>query len=607
MSRNKVDTDRLPHWDLSNVYPGLESDELKQAMGDLEDRLDTLDDYLDKHNIAGSQTASKDTGELAEVVSGYLDLTNNAIRLFATLNAYIYAFTSTDSYNTTAKRLRSEVQMLYVRLRKQGTRFQSWIGGFEPQVDEVIDISDTAAAHSFYLKELVEQSKYLMSDEEESLAAELATSGELAWEKLQSTVCSQVVVDFERNGGTEGIPVTALQNIRRSDPDPEVRRRAYDAELEAWKSVREPLAAAMNGIKGAAGTLAARRGRRDALHAALDNSRIDQSTLDTMLGVMSDSFPMFRSYLKAKAKRLDKEKLAWWDMFAPVGKTDRKFSYAEATEFILEHFSGFSGRLADFAQRAFDNNWIDAEPRDGKTGGAFCTGLPGVEESRVLCNFDGSLDQVMTLAHELGHAFHNECKSKRTMLQRITPMTLAETASIFCETIVTDAILKDTSDEEDELAILEAFLIGATQVVVDISSRFMFEKEVFERRKNSELSADDFCEIMLQAQKNTYGDGLDEDFLHPYMWAWKPHYYLSNMSFYNYPYTFGMLFGFGLYGIYQERGESFIPEYETLLSSTGMGTVAELAGRFDIDIRKSEFWKTSMGIIETRIKRYLEI
>jgi pepF/M3 family oligoendopeptidase len=607
MPGDEVQTKQLPHWDLSNVYPSLESDEFKKAFEDLKSRLNELDEYIEKNEIKGGSKPAADTEQLAEVIGGYLDMTNAAIRLYATLNAYTYAYTSTDSYNTTAKRLRSEVQIQSVRLRKQGTRFQSWIGSVADKLDEVLKKSEAAEAHSFYLKELVEQSKYLMSDEEESLAAELALSGEIGWEKLQSTVCSQVMVPFEYDGKTKEIPITALQNIRRSDPDSEVRRRAYEAELEAWKSVREPLAAAMNGVKGSASTLAERRGRRDALHSALDTSRIDEEILETMLGVMRESFPMFRQYLKAKAKRLGKERLPWWDMFAPVGKLDRKFDYPEATEFVRDHFGGFSSRLADFAQKAFTFNWIDAEPRDGKTGGAFCIGLPTVDESRVLCNFDGSLDQVMTLAHELGHAFHNDCKSKRTMLQRVTPMTLAETASIFCETIVTDAILDATSNEEEELAILEAFLVGATQVIVDISSRFLFEKEVFERRKEAELSADDFCEIMLQAQRDTYGDGLDQDYLHPYMWAWKPHYYLSSISYYNYPYAFGMLFGFGLYGIYRQRGDSFISEYESLLSSTGMGTVADLAGRFDIDIRQAEFWKTSMSIIEARINRYLEI
>ena len=271
---------------------------------------------------------------------------------------------------------------------------------------------------------------------------------------------------------------------------------------------------------------------------------------------------------------------------------------------ILEQFGAFSQRLADFAQRAFEGHWIDAEPRDGKRGGAFCMSLPAVDESRILCNFDGSLDQVLTLAHELGHAYHNECRVGKTMLQQKTPMTLAETASITNETIVTNALLARAAGAGEKRAILETSLIGASQVIADIYSRYLFEKEVFERRAGAELSADELCDAMRRAQLETYGDGLDPDHLHPYMWAWKPHYYRPNLSFYNFPYAFGLLFGLGLYAIYRERGAAFVPEYDELLRSSGEGTVADLAARFDIDVRHRAFWQGSLALIGERIDEY---
>jgi pepF/M3 family oligoendopeptidase len=354
--------------------------------------------------------------------------------------------------------------------------------------------------------------------------------------------------------------------------------------------VREPLAAGMNGVQGTVATLSERRGRADALHESLDKARIDRETLEAMLGAMRDSFPAFRRYFQAKAQLLGKEALAWWDLFAPVGSAEKRYSYAEAQDFILEQFGTFSDRLVSFTRRAFDHNWIDAEPRDGKRGGAFCMDVPAVEESRILCNFDGSLDQVSTVAHELGHAYHNECQAGKEPLQRRTPMTLAETASIFNQTIITDALLAQASGRAEELAILEGFLSDAAQVIVDIYSRYLFETEVFERRAQAELSADDFCEIMLRAQKDTYGDGLDERHLHAYMWAWKPHYYRTDLSFYNYPYAFGLLFGLGLYATYRERGAAFLAEYDDLLRSTGEATAADLAARF--------------GMIKGRIERY---
>ncbi len=610
MSPEKHGSSTLPHWDLSNVFPGLESQPFSQAVDELKEMLDDLESYMEAHKIdpkatppSGGEAAQPD---LSAAIGGFLDRMNAVQRLYRTMQTYVSSFVVTDSFNTIAKRLYSELEMLGLRWFRQGLRFQSWIGQNKHMLRQVLMQQGPAQAHAFFLKEQAEQSQYLMSEAEESLAAELALSGANAWQKLQGTVSSQITVSFERDGKVEEMPITALQNLRY-DPDGEVRRRAFETELAAWESVREPLAAALNGVKGAVATLDRRRGRTDALHAALDKSRIDRVTLETMLGVMQESFPMFRRYLKGKARRFGNDALPWWDLFAPTGQVERRFAFSEARDFIVEQFGGFSDRLAKLAQRAFDNHWIDAEPRAGKRGGAFCMGVPAVEEARILCNFDGSLDQVFTLAHELGHAYHGQCYTGKTMLQRITPMTLAETASIFCETIVTDALLADASSEEEERAILETFLIGATQVIVDITSRYLFEKEVFERREEAELSADDFCDIMLRAQDATYGEALDTRFRNPYMWAWKSHYYRPALSFYNYPYAFGLLFGLGLYAVYRERGDAFLPEYDALLAGTGEGTAADLALQFGIDIREPGFWRSSMRLIEARVERYLEL
>jgi oligoendopeptidase F len=245
--------------------------------------------------------------------------------------------------------------------------------------------------------------------------------------------------------------------------------------------------------------------------------------------------------------------------------------------------------------------------RDGKSAGAFCMSIPGVDESRILSNFDGSFDQVSTLAHELGHAYHNECLVGKGELQTITPMTLAETASIMCQTIVTNAAIVNAQSKDEELALLENDLIDNSQVIVDITSRFLFEKEVFERRSKAELSADELSEIMLDAQKKTYGDGLDPEHLQKFMWTWKPHYYYSGFSFYNYPYAFGLLFAKGLYAIYQERGQDFVKDYRNLLASTGEADAATLAKRFDIDIREKKFWEDSLKVVGQNVERYINL
>ncbi len=593
----------IPRWDLSNVYPSLESAEFQAAVASVTRQIEELEQFF-AENLKKADGATS-PAELGGLLGQSIDQFNALQELGYTIYSYIQSFVTTDSRDTLAMKKMSEFQRMMVRVQMLGTQFQAWVGKLPPALDSAIESNPTAQAHAFNLKEIAEQAKYLMSEAEEGLAAELSLSGSSAWSKLQGTVTSQLTVEFELDGKTQKLPMPALINLR-SHPDADARRRAYEAENKAWDSVRESLAACMNGVKGEVNTLNKRRGREDALHSAIDAARIDRPTLEAMLGAMKDSFPVFQRYFKAKAKHLGQEKLAWWDLFAPLGKTDTKYSWHQARAFILENFGKFSPELADFARQAFDNRWIDAEQREGKRGGAFCIGVPAVKESRILSNFDGSLDQVSTLAHELGHGFHNYCafQAGKTMMQQDTPMTLAETASIMCETIVMQAVLQQVSDPQEELAILETMLNGDSQVIVDIYSRYLFEKEVFERREKSELSPDDLSEIMERAQKETYGELAAYQ---PYMWTWKPHYYYAGLSFYNFPYAFGLIFGTGLYAIYQQRGEAFVADYKHLLASTGEASAADLAARFGIDIRSREFWEGSLKVVEKKIERYEQL
>lgn len=597
-----------PRWDLTNVYPSLSSKQYKNAIKKYQSSLDELEAFLKK---AAKATAQTDPKKLGKLLGEAVDRFNALLELAGTISPYIYSFVSTDSRDKEAMRALSEFEQMSVKRDILNTKFQAWVGKLgKAAVKKAARTNASAKAHEFALLESVEQSKYLMSEAEEALAAELTLSGGNAFGKLQGTVTSQMTVDFELDGKMQKLPMPALINLR-SHPDQATRRRAYEAENKAWEEVKEVLAACMNGVKGETLTLDKKRGREDAIHASLDFARIDRATLNAMLGAMKDSFPMFRRYFKHKAKLLGNPsgKLAWWDVFAPMGKTDKVYSWDEARDFIVANFNKFSPELGAFAQRAFDNRWIDGEQREGKRGGAFCMGVEGVKESRILSNFDGSFDQVSTLAHELGHAFHNECawQAGKTPIQQNTPMTLAETASIMCETIVTEAALEQTTDSQEMLAILEAQMNNASQVVVDIYSRYLFEKEVFERRAKSELSADELCDIMERAQKATYGDGLDEQYLQKFMWTWKPHYYSSGFSFYNYPYAFGLLFATGLYAIYQKRGSEFVPAYKELLATTGEARAADLADKFGINIRTKKFWADSLAIIGKRVDRYCQL
>jgi len=595
-----------PRWNMTNVYPSLESKEFKSAIKKYKSMLDEMEVFFKKASKADSKTEPKKLGKL---LGESVDRFNALFELSNTIDPFINSFVTTDSRDKAAMRALSEFEQMSVQARILNTKFQAWAGKLgKAAVKKAAKTNASAKAHEFILNESVEQSRYMMSEAEEILAAELTLSGGNAFGKLQGTLTSQLTVDFELDGKTEKMPMPALINLR-SHPDEATRHRGYDAENIAWEAVKETLAACMNGVKGETLTLDKKRGREDAIHASIDFARMDRKTLNAMLDAMKDSFPMFQKYFKHKARLIGKEKLAWWDISAPMGKTDKVYSFEEARDLIVSNFNKFSPDLGAFAKRTFDNNWIDAEQRDGKRGGAFCMGVARVKESRVLSNFDGSFDQVSTLAHELGHAFHNECayQAGKTELQQATPNTLAETASIMCETIVTEAVLKQVTDPQEVLAVLEAQMNNATGVIVDIYSRYLFEKEVFERRAKSELSADDLNDIMERAQKATYGEGLDERYLQKFMWTWKPHYYSSGFSFYNYPYAFGLLFATGLYAIYQKRGADFVPDYKNLLASTGENRAAELADRFGIDIRTRKFWDDSLAIIARRVERYCEI
>jgi oligoendopeptidase F len=585
----------LPHWDLSVVYPGLTSPEFDQGFAHFAQQVADLVRLFDTNGIEAGQAQELTAATIAtfETITARF---NAVLEEAGTLGAYLGCLVTTDTRDTLAQARYSEFQQQAVKLSLLSTRYAAWIGSLD--VETLIARSTMASEHAFMLRKASIQARHLMSPAEEDLAAELELSSGVAWEKLHNDVTSQILVPLEIRGERRELPMSMVRNFA-DDPDRAVRRAAYEAELAGWKQAAVPLAAALNGIKGQVNTLARRRGWNSPLDASLFDSNIDRETLEAMLTAARESFPDFRRYLRAKARVLGLEKLAWYDLCAPVGKEKRTWDYEEARAFIIEKFGSYSQRLSDFAARAFRENWIDAEPRAGKIDGAYCTPLRK-DESRVFANFKPSFNGVSTLAHELGHGYHNLNLCGRTDMQKNTPMTLAETASIFCETIIVHAALAK-ADREEQIAILENSLQGACQVVVDITSRFLFESRVFAQRKQRELSIDEFNTLMLEAQKETYGDGLDETQLHPYMWAMKPHYYSAHFSFYNYPYMFGLLFGLGLYARYQQDPAAFRAGYDELLSSTGLDDAAALAARFGIDIRSTDFWRSSLAIVRKDI------
>ncbi|HEY1386896.1 MAG TPA: M3 family oligoendopeptidase [Ktedonobacterales bacterium] len=588
----------LPHWDMTAVFPSLESPEFAAGFQTVSDDIAALGTLFDEEHV-GKRDPQPLDDVTVRAFERVIERYNAVLAAYRTLSAYIHAFVSTDSRDNLAQAKYSELQAHSVKLYQLGTRFTAWIGSLD--VEGLIGRSAVAADHAYALRQAKIEAEHLMSPEEEALTAELNITGGSAWAKLHGNVTSQLSVPIEVDGSVESLPMSVIRNMA-ADAARETRRRAYVAELAAWERVAVPLAAAMNSIKGEVNTLSARRGWATPLDEAIFEASIDRQTLDAMFIAARESFPDFRRYLRAKARTLGLPVLAWYDMLAPVGASGRVWSFEASEQFIVAQFGSYSQRLSDYAARAFRERWIDAEPRPGKRDGAFCMPLRA-DESRVFANFKPTYDGMSTLAHELGHGYHNMNLAQRTMLQRNTPMTLAETASIFCETIVREAALKDANAQE-RIEILEASLVGSCQVVVDITSRFLLEQGIFETRRKRELSVDELNELMLQAQRETYGDGLDPNQLHPYMWAMKPHYYSTGRSFYNFPYMFGLLFGLGLYARYRTDPEAFRAQYDALLASTGLADAATLAVRFGIDTRTPDFWRASLDTIRHEVDQF---
>jgi len=598
---NAVTTSGLPRWDVSGVFPSLESSEFAEGFSRLCEEIAELGRLFDDRRIsaeAGTAGEPVPAAAFDEVVTRL----NEVADVVWTMTAYISAFVATDSRDETAQARYSELRRQHTFLAKLETRLTAWIGTLD--VGVLLERSEIARAHAFAVRRAKEAARHLMAQPEEELAADLDLTGGSAWEKLHGDVTSQLEVPFERAGETRDVPMSELRSLAY-DPDRDVRRRAYEVELETWARAAVPLAAAMNSIKGQVNMLSERRGWAQPLDEAVWSNRIDGATLDAMLAAVREAFPDLRRYLQAKARLLGLPALAWYDLFAPVatesGNGRRVWDFPTAEAFIVEQFGSYSDRMREFGARAFRERWIDAEPRSGKADGAFCMPLRG-DESRILANYTVAYGGVSTLAHELGHGYHNLVKAPLTQLQRRTPMTLAETASIFCETIVRRAALADATPAE-QLEILEGALQDNTQVTLDTLSRFLFESRVFDRRRARELSVDELCEEMLASQREVYGDALDEKLLHPYMWAVKPHYY-SERSYYNFPYTFGLLFGLGLYALYERDPDSFRASYDDLLASTGSSDAADLAGRFEIDLKGPDFWRASLAILRDDVDRF---
>lgn len=559
--------EKLPNWNLDTIYPGIKS---KELIADLS-RVKELSEKI---------ISSLNSSTLHELLLMFNEL--NA--LAQNLDSYSLALISTDSTNEEYLQLQAKIEEVLLFKDECDTRFAMEVKNRESEIQ-----SEENKEYRFVLEEMKTEAEYQMSLKEEMLASNLNRSGGDAFSRLQDSLCANI----EKDGET----LIALRAKAQSS-DRKERERAFYKEKALLKEHEVAYSFALNGVKGTVLSLEKCRGWKSPLERSAFCSRISMKALNALISTLEEALPMWRDYLNTKAQILGLKKLSFYDLFAPVGKVEKEYSFEEAKHLVVNCYSEFSPKMGQFAQKAFDDNWIDAPLYKGKVGGAYDTCFFKSKQSRVLCNFDHSYDAVSTLAHELGHAYHDSVVLELPCLLADYPMPVAETASIFGETLLFQ-YMKKGMDKAELLPILESTLSGGCQVCVDILSRFYFEQSAFEARKEGDVSPARFSALMLEAQERTYGDAMENK--HEYMWAVKSHYYSTDFSFYNYPYAFGQLFALALYS-----SNINCEDYVKLLRNTGCMSVDDVALSAGFDITDKAFWRSGLEVFAQYLKMMKE-
>lgn len=573
-------------WNLNPIYTGFDDPRFEEDLQALRRTVRDLEE-LTQHL----------TGDSAALLKRGLTLQEHLQELAEKLLCYAELRQAACTTDAEAGSKIGKIMGVYSDSAAPVAAFEGWLAAI-PDLDSLIASDPLFEEYRFILERKKLGSLHLLPGIGEKVMAKLKISGSNAWAELQQYLTSTVKVTYRG----EKINLSAVRNLAYS-AEAEVRKDAYEAELACYRSIEDSVAYALNSLKLETLNECELRGYESPLARTLEQSNMEKKTLDAMFAAIDQKLPMFRRYLKAKAHALGHENgLPWYDLFAPMGKSSTRFTTQDARDYLVELFSHFDDELSGMVARAFDEEWIDFYPRSGKAGGAFCSGVSCIGQSRILTNFDGTLGDVVTLAHELGHAFHNQCIADHRPLNHDYSMPVAETASTFNECVVMNHAIAQAADDAEKLNLIESQLQDVTQIIVDIYSRYRFEDAVLRRRKEEFMGAAELCRIMLQAQADSYGDGLDSALRHPYMWLCKSHYYGS--TFYNFPYAFGGLFARGLYAKYAQEGASFVPIYKKLLHTTTVATAEDAAKVAGIDLTDKEFWLSALAEVEEKIDMF---
>ena len=578
-------------WSLDILYQGLEDPKYKEDR----EKLMKLTE-----SIRGFSVSLKNRTDEEEALLEAIDYMEQYQVLGNRLGYYLMLRQSVNTSDSQVVNELNSIEKQFSESSKPMAVIHKWIAGIG-NLDKYLEKHPKLKEYEYLLSEMKQEAKHLLSDDVEEVIAKLNISAGSAWGSMHSFLTSTLEVEYRG----EMITLPQVRNLAHSE-EPTVRKDAYEAELKAYEKIKDAISYSLNNIKTQVNTICALRGYQSPLEMTLQQSRMKKKTLEAMLEAIREYLPVFHKYLKHKAKLLGhKNGLPWYDLFAPMGESNTNFTVEDARTYLVKHFRGFSEDLAEMVEQAFEEEWIDFYPRKGKVGGAFCENIPFVKQSRILTNFTGPLNDVVTLAHELGHAYHGLNIQEHLPLNVDYSMPVAETASTFNEALIMEAAIRETEGKE-KMALIESQLQDVTQIICDIYSRYLFESEVFEKVKSGFLFADELQESMLVAQKVAYGDGLDPEYRHPYMWVLKGHYYSEALSFYNFPYAFGGLFARCLYEKYKVEGESFVPKYKALLKATTVKSVEDAAKEAGIDLENPDFWRNSLSSIERLVDEFIE-
>ncbi|WP_334075345.1 M3 family oligoendopeptidase [Paenibacillus sp. A14] len=589
-----------PTWELDSIFPGGSSSaEFQRFLHQLGEDLKTLHDRL----ISMIPPANvEETRAFDEVIEGL----QSASARITEADSFVGCLAAQDQHDKKAVQLAAKVTGLRAAYENAMTQFQSVLRMTEDPVWNVWMERTGISPISFVLSEKRQAAREKLAPELESLAAELAVDGYHGWGQHYDTIVAKVGVPFTDDHGESALLSVGQAANKLDDPDRDVRETTFDKWEEAWSQVADYCADTLNRLAGFRLKMYEKRGWDDILKEPLDINRMSRETLDTMWRVIQEAKPVLVSYLERKAKLLGVERLNWTDVEAPLGEVTGKITYDEAAAEIVKQFRKFSPKLADFSVEAFNRRWVEAEDRPGKRPGGFCTSLPVSQETRIFMTFGGTVSNMATLAHELGHAYHQYLMDELPQFNQEYAMNVAETASTFAEMIVGDALVKNAAGEKEKIALLADKINNGVTFFMNIHARFLFETRFYEKRKQGLLEPEQLCKLMEEAQREAYMDALGK--YHPHFWASKLHFYITDVPFYNYPYTFGYLFSTGIYALASREGEGFADKYDALLMDTGRMTVEELAAKhLNVDLTQPDFWREAVNVVVEDVKLFLKL